>query len=215
MTMNFTCRAKHDDRESWLAGRARGIGGSEAAAAIGMSPWQTTLDLWRLKTGRTAPKDLSGDAFVQQGVKMEPLLRDFFTALHPEYTIEHHPYDMIYQTDRPWLFATLDGEMTTEDGKHGIVEIKTSTPGAKWQEWSDGKMPMHYYVQVLHQLLATGYDFAILFACLYGKDGSMTMKEYEIDRTEVQDDLDWLMQEEEIFWRHVEDGTMPPQKLVI
>ena len=65
-------RLTFETREEWLEGRSIGIGASEAAAAIGMSPWQTTLDLWKLKTGNAQPKDLSGNAAVSQGVKWEP-----------------------------------------------------------------------------------------------------------------------------------------------
>lgn len=225
-------RLHFDDRESWLAGRsAQGIGGSEAAAAIGLSPWMTPLELWRLKTGQTQPKDLSGNAAVEQGVKWEPILRDLFAATHPEHQIEHYPYDMLYQTERPWLFATLDGELyegykhefdSMYDGEYrpqrkGILEIKTATPTGKagWAEWSDGKMKPSYYVQCLHQLLATGYDFVRLFACLFSMDGSYTIKEYEIERSDVQEDLDWLLAEETKFWGYVQRREMPPMPLML
>ena len=202
------------DREAWLGARQRqGIGGSEAAAAIGMSPWMTPTQLWRLKIGADKPKDLSGNAAVAQGVRMEPVLRDFFAATHPEYQIEHNPYDILYQSDRPWLFATLDGELMDEYGRDGILEIKTATPGAKWKEWSDGNMPQNYYIQVLHQLLSTGYAFVCLFACLYSQSGDMTLKTYEIEREDVEDDLAWLLEKESEFWGFVKRGVMPPTPL--
>lgn len=207
-------RIECHNREEWLSARQiQGIGGSEAAAAIGMSPWMTPTQLWRLKIGADNPKDLSGNAAVAQGVRMEPVLRDFFAATHPEYQIEHNPYDILYQSERPWLFATLDGELLDELGRRGILEIKTATPGAKWKEWADGHMPQHYMVQVIHQLLATEYDFVRLFACLYGQNGDMTLREYEIEREDVADDLNWLLRGEEEFWWHVQTGTMPPTPL--
>lgn len=211
-------RLTFENRESWLAGRAVGIGASEAAAAVGMSPWQTPIELWKLKTGQVQPKDLSENAAVQVGVTWEPILRDLFSATHDEYQVNHFAYDILYQSERPWMFATLDGELyEIETGKNGILEIKTATPNGKagWDNWNNGNMPQNYYIQTLHQLLATGFDFVRLFACLFSMDGSYTIKTYEIEREDVKDDMQWLLAEETRFWRYVERGEMPPQRLIL
>jgi predicted phage-related endonuclease len=39
-------------RDEWLTVRKKGIGGSDAAAAIGLNPYQSPLELWMIKTGR-------------------------------------------------------------------------------------------------------------------------------------------------------------------
>ena len=104
-------------REEWLAGRVQGIGASDAAATCGMSPWMTPVELWKLKTGAEQAKDLSDNAAVQLGVRMEPTIRDFFAAMHPEFRVEYHQFDILYQQERPWLFATLDGELIDADGE--------------------------------------------------------------------------------------------------
>ena len=210
-------RISYDDRESWLEGRQRGIGGSEAAAAIGLSPWQTPLGLWRLKLGMDEAKDLSDNAAIAQGVKMEPILRDFFAALHPEYRVEYDPYGILYQEERPWLFATLDGELIDENAKRGILEIKTGTPNGKagWEKWANGAMPQNYYIQTLHELAASGYDFVRLFACLYSQNGDMTIKEYEIEREEVEEDIAWLLEKETEFWDKVQRRVMPATPLIL
>ena len=61
--------------------------------------------------------------------------------------------------------CVIHGELTDSDGRKGILEIKTteirrSLDRKKW----DGQIPDYYYAQIVHQLLATGYDFAILKA---------------------------------------------------
>lgn len=211
-------RIRCEDRESWLQMRGVGIGGSEAAAAIGMSPWQTPLDLWKLKCGIAAPKDLSGNPVVEQGVRMEPILRTFFIALNPQYKLEYYPYDLLFQAERPWLFATLDGELVEESGRRGVLEIKTGTPNGKagWDKWANGNLPENYFIQTLHQLLATDYDFVRLFACLYSANGDMTLKTYEIERADVSGDLEWLMQRETDFWeKNVIGGVMPSMPLTL
>ena len=126
--MGELVRLTFPDRAQWLVGRCRGIGGSEAAAAIGRSPWKTALTLWKEKTGAQAAPDLSGNEAVELGRRMEPAIRDFFMAQYPGYELYYGAYDILYQSDRPWLFATLDGELTeTDTGRKGILEIKTST----------------------------------------------------------------------------------------
>lgn len=204
-------RISFPDRASWLEGRsAQGVGASEAAAVCGMSPWTTKNELWELKRGVRKSKDISDNAEVLRGVNMEGAVRDFFSALHPEFFVVHYPYDLLYQEERPWLFATLDGELLADDGKTGILEIKTASPNgrASWAEW-EGKVPGHYYCQICHQLLASGYAFAILQAALWTRSGDIILREYRFDRTDCEEDITWLLEQEEEFWESVRTGKRP------
>lgn len=188
----------------------QGIGASEAAAVCGMSPWTTKNELWELKRGIRKAKDISDNADVQRGVNMEGAVRDFFSALHPEYRVEHHPYDILFQEERPWLFATLDGELLADGGKTGILEIKTASPNgrAAWSEW-EGKVPDHYYAQICHQLLATGYDFSILQAALWTRSRDILQREYRFDRADCEEDMAWVLEQEAQFWNSVQTGKRP------
>lgn len=203
-------RISFPDRENWLEGRRRGIGGSDAAAVTGFSKWKTTTVLWEEKCNLREVKDISGDEAVQRGVRMEDAIRSFFCASHPELAVEHHAYDILYQSERPWLYATLDGEAADADGRKGILEIKTASPNGKagWAEW-DGAVPQGYYVQILHQLLASGYTFAYLQAALYGRNGDVTLREYSFDRKDCEADLVWLLEKELTFWNCVQQGIRP------
>ena len=203
------------NREEWLAARQiQGIGASEAAAIVGLSPWMSKNELWYIKTGKKIAKDLSGNAAVEQGIRMEGAIRTVFAARHPEFQVEHHAYDILYQTERPWLFATLDGEITESFADSSVkkypLEIKTSTPRGKadWDKWSDGKIPDNYYIQILHQMLATGWEKAYLTAFLYGKE-DIIIREYDFLRKDCEADLDWLLKEETEFYESVESGQKP------
>ena len=212
MALERICPA---NREEWLEARkAQGIGASEAAAIVGLSPWMSKNDLWEIKTGKKIAKDLSGNAAVEQGIRMEGAIRTVFAARHPEFQVEHHAYDILYQTERPWLFATLDGEITESFADSSVkkypLEIKTSTPRGKadWDKWSDGKIPDNYYIQILHQMLATGWDGAYLTAFLYGKE-DITIREYEFWRKDCEADLNWLLKEETAFQESIVSGQKP------
>ena len=84
----------------------------------------------------------------------------------PQFHVDYDEFGMkANEPDCPFIFATLDGELTDQNGRKGILEIKTTEirRSIDWKKWS-GQIPDYYYAQVVHQLLSTGYEFAILKA---------------------------------------------------
>jgi len=213
--MSKLCRTKCKSESDWLETRLKGIGGSEAAAIVGKSSWMSSRDLWELKAGLKAPKDISGNIFVEQGKRMEGAIRELYKAYRPEYKVSYHKYDLLFQKDRPWLFATLDGEITDDKKRKGILEVKTSTPQSHeaWSQW-DCQIPQHYLIQILHQLLATGWDFVDLTALLINKDDDFFVRTYRFERADCEEDLAWLLSKEEAFWESVQNKILPPMTLV-
>ena len=69
-----------NSREEWLDERKKSIGGSDAAACIGMNPWKTNVQLWEEKTGRIEPEDISDKEEVKYGIRMEPVVREIASA---------------------------------------------------------------------------------------------------------------------------------------
>ena len=80
---------QYADRTGWLRGRSGGIGGSDAAAAIGRSPWRTNYELWLIKTGRKQAEDISNSELVRYGTKAEDPLRKLYALDHPYFEIQH------------------------------------------------------------------------------------------------------------------------------
>lgn len=210
-------REKPKTEELWVAARQnRGIGASEAAAIVGASSWMTARDLWAIKCGLKEREDLSGNPLIEQGHRMEGAIRELYKAYHPEYKVTYHPYDLLYQSERPWLFATLDGEITDNKGRHGILEVKTSSPLSKadWDKW-DCQIPRTYEMQVYHQMLATGWDFVDLIACLINSEGDFVVRTYRLERADHEMDLAWLLEKEEAFWQSVQNKALPPMTIVL
>lgn len=217
MNVGKLCREKPKTEELWIQARAdRGIGGSDAAAIVGASPWKTANDLWMEMTGKKEPKDISDDPFVQQGHRMEYAIRELYKAYHPDYKVKHNPYHLLYQSDRPWLFATLDGEVVLPDKRKGCLECKTNTPVGKagWEKW-DCKIPNAYMIQILHEMLASGYDFVDLVALLINQEGDFTVRTYHFDRADHEEDLAWLLDKETAFWQSVQNKAIPPMTLIL
>lgn len=205
------------NREEWLAERKKGIGASDASAILGLSPWKTNVQLWKEKTGRTEPKDIGGKDCVKYGKEAEHYLRELFKLDFPQYLVTYDEFKIIRNAERPFIFATLDGQIEfmckVPVMRYGILEIKTANieGGAKAREWAENQIPQVYYVQVLHQLLATGYDFAILKAQLkygYGDKRIVTIHR-EIERADVEHDFEYLLEKEIEFWGYVERDERP------
>lgn len=209
---------KPNTREEWLALRQKtGIGGSEAGCILGVNKYKSNVELWEEKTGRKASEDISDKPAVVFGKFAEPHLRELLRQDYPQYAVDYHEFYMYVNDRYPFIFATLDGELTDENGRRGILEIKTTTiqNRLQWDEW-EGKIPDSYYAQILHQLAATGWDFAILKAYIrYYVDGEVrvTIRHYRIERADVEDDIEYLIQAESKFWTNVQKNTRPPAML--
>ena len=214
-----TSYIEYDNREDWLAGRTKSIGASEVSAAVGLNPFMSQLELWEIKTGRKKPKDLSNVSRVVFGQNAEGLIRDLYMLEHPEFTLEYHPYRVYFQTELPFLTATLDGELIrVEDGVKGIYEGKTAecTKKQQWENWN-GKVPEHYYTQLCHQLWCAGsdYKFSILNAKIKGLNGDSSLRSYEYNRDIMKADIEWLVTEAEKFWYYVKEDKRPPISLTL
>ena len=199
----------------WLKARLSGIGASEASAVIGCNPYMSNQELWRIKTKRKKAADISSNPHVAYGHAAEAPIRDLFRLDYPQFEVAYNgAFDMVFSKEYPWLFATLDGRLIEkETGRHGILEIKTTEilRSMAKEKWRDG-VPQNYYVQLLHQLLATGWDFAVLHAQLKRVwDGEIKTerRSYFVERSDVQDDLDFLLEEEIKFWDCVKEDREP------
>ncbi len=202
------------NREEWLKIRRRGIGGSDAGSAVGMNRYKSNVQLWREKTGREFPEDISDKPAVKFGKQAEKHLREIYKLENPENVVKYSEFGMYFSESMPFMFATLDGEITTPDGLRGILEIKTTTiqNTRQWDEWDD-RIPDSYYIQVLHQLACTGFDFAVVMAYIrYTKDGEprSQIRHYPIERQQVLTDIEWLMEKEKTFWKYVVENRTPP-----
>lgn len=214
MTKEVFSFADYGSEAEWIRGRERGIGGSDASAVVGMNPYKTNLDLFEEKIGRVIPEDISGKEFVIYGKKAEDHIRELFAMEYPQYKVEHHDFRILKNNEYPFMQASLDGELTDPDGRCGVLEIKTTNilQSMQREKWND-RIPDNYYIQILHYLLVTGFEFAKLRARLISKwqdEVRVTERTYHIERKEVEDDIEYLKNEEIKFWGFVESGRKPP-----
>ena len=214
MSVEMTILKSHED---WLANRTKGLGGSDISAVIGMNPYKSNLDLWLEKTGQIEPEDISDNPFVKYGNDAEYHLRELFKLDFPEYSVSYEANNSFFNDKYPFARASLDGWLTDENGRKGILEIKTTEilQSQQKEKWNK-QIPQNYYCQVLFYMAVLEADFAILKAQLKTVfDGVpyLQTKHYPIERADVEADIQYLMQEGERFWQHVQSGKQPPLRL--
>ena len=205
------------DRDEWLKNRMNGLGGSEISAVIGCNPYLDNIELWKRKTGQVEAEDISDKPYVQYGNQAERHLRGLFRLDYPQYKVEYVENNSFKNDKYSWALASLDGWLTDENGRTGILEIKTTNilQSMQKEKWNNA-IPQNYYCQVLFYMAVLEADFAVLKAQLKSEfDGEIYIqtKHYKIERADVQEDIDYLMSEGENFWRYVKSGKMPPLRL--
>ncbi len=192
------------DRKSWLSIRQSGIGSSDAAAAVGLHPYKSPLELWMEKTGRQFDdkQPSRGEILTSPlhwGQVLEPLVADHY-AQHTGYRVQR-VNAILQHTEHPWMLANLDREIVGNDQVQ-ILECKTAgIYGAKL--WKEG-VPEYVQLQVMHQLAVTGQQAADVAVLLGGHE----LQIHRIERDEAM--IDQLIALEAKFWEYVEHDTPPP-----
>lgn len=202
-----------ESREEWLAARTGRIGGSDAAAILGLNPYKDNVQLWEEKAGLRQQEDISDKPYVKYGTQAEMHLRGLFRLDFPEYQIFYQEGNMWFNDRFPFAHASLDGWLVDQQGRKGILEIKTTNilQSMQKEKWK-GRIPDNYYIQLLHYFMVTEFDFAILKAQLkydYGGDIVLHTRHYMIERSDVEADIQYLQKSEMTFWKQLQAGQKP------
>ena len=186
-------------REQWLAIRKLGIGSSDAAVAVGLSPYKCPLSLWLEKTGRKESEDISHKEAVLWGIELEPVLAQVY-AKRTGYRVRR-VNAVLQHPEHLFMLANLDREVVGHPDGPGILEIKTASYHSAPQ-WEEG-VPVAYQCQVLHQLAVTGHAWAEVAVLIGGQD----FRIYRIERDD--DKIADLIQREAQFWSCVTEDLQP------
>lgn len=203
-----------NSRDEWLKNRNKGIGGSEVSAIVGCNPYMDNVTLWEIKTGRRQADDISDKPYVRYGTQAEEHLRALFALDFPEYKVMYEENNSFTNDKYQFAQASLDGWLLDGKGRTGILEIKTTEiiRAGQRDKWKD-RIPMNYYCQVCFYMAVMEAEFAVLKAQLKTAfDGDMCLetRHYHIERSDVQEDIDYLMQKGAEFWEYVKSDTRPP-----
>ena len=182
------------------------MGGSDAAAGLGMDRWTTPVELWMEKIGQPtnlAPHEDEDNLPADLGQDMEDWVAQRY-ATRENIKLRRVNRELTHPT-LPWMVGHIDRKI---EGQQTGVEIKVTQ---RWQDWGKkpDKFPVGYYLQCLHYMIVSGYSKWVLVALILNGQRS-EMLSYEIQPPpEV---LDSVVEREQTFWKHVEDRTPPPPR---
>ena len=198
---------KPKNRAEWLKAREDGIGASEVAAVLGLSPWETPFSLWLRKTGQVPPLEEN------QAMKLGHLLEPVVVSLWEEATgwraVKASAKDIIYQDpEHPWRKVTPDriAYEIDENGKKGkcLLEIKSSQ-----KDFEPDDLPVYYICQCQYQMHVTGIHACYLCWLVRGLNFGYARIEYDKEFAE------FLVSKVDAFYQENVKGNKEPELISV
>lgn len=193
-------------REEWLAYRRQGLGGSDAASVLGISPFRTAMDLYYDKRNLPIEDDEGNWVAMEVGTLLEDLVARIFAKktglkIYRRKCMFQHPA-------HPWMLADLDFLVEMPDGSTAILECKTTNYNARDKWEYDGKpiVPVYYESQGRHYMAVMNLN-RVYYCCLYGNNEDEAIIR-RIDR-DMSYEMELIMLEQD-FWENNVLAKSPP-----
>ncbi|MDH3466209.1 MAG: YqaJ viral recombinase family protein [Gammaproteobacteria bacterium] len=183
-----------------LEARKKGLGGSDIAVILGLSPWKTPTELYLEKRGELEPEDISDKEIIHFGHVLEDVVAQEY-ARRNDVKVERRN-KMITHPDHEFMLANIDRKVVGE--KKGL-ECKTADRFTmhKWGEQGSEDIPDYYRTQVEWYMQVTGYpewDLAVLI-------GGNTYRDYHIEADKELQEV--IYEHAAKFWDRVKRGIAP------
>ena len=200
-----------EQRQAWLIERQKGIGGSDAAAACGLSPWNTRYGLYLDKTMPILGDEIEREEFMW-GHLLEPIIRQRFCDLHDVRILE--PSGPIIHPEHDFMRCNPDGLIFKDDAKASVsndsldvpkmVRTKQFAATLQIKNWGHGKdqwgepgtaeIPEQYMLQVQHEIECCQVEAAYVAILFHGNE----YREYFVPRNDEL--IETLIEVEAEFW---------------
>lgn len=181
-----------------LEARKRGVGGSDAAAALGLSKWKTARQLYAEKRGEIT-LDIYDEEAIWWGNALEPIVRQRY-AEKTGYTVRL-PEKTLWHPVHTFMCAHIDGFV--DDPRRGY-EGKTAFRSTGWGEQDTDQIPTEYLIQVQHYMIVSDmpvFDVAVLIGRKFAY--------YEVPAPDAEL-REMIIEGERDFMRRVREGDPPP-----
>ena len=203
------------NHEKFLAGRKKGIGGSDVAAILGFSPYKSPYQLWLDKTGRSERSESQSES-AHFGHLLEDVVAKEYSRragvkvqrVTQQLSLPDHPW-AIGNIDRAIINPEISGNVRFKDGKlttDRLLECKTASEylAKLFGEEGSDQVPDYYLTQCLWYLLLSGCEFIDLAVLIGGNKFRM----YRIERDE--DLIDSIFRQVKAFWFNHVVADVPP-----
>lgn len=180
----------------WHDLRNTGIGGSEIAAIMGLSPWDSAFSLWHRKRGHVEPKPSTAE--MSWGHRHEDTIARWYRDVNPGVRVART--GTWRNLERPYQLANPDRLLSGRK----ILEVKTDRSGDGWGAQHTDEIPVYYRAQALWYLDVLGWDTADIAVLIGLSDARIYTVRWNADEVGV------IRKAAEDFWQSVQTGVQPP-----
>lgn len=181
----------------WVEARREAVNGSEIAAILGLSPFESRFSLWHRKAG-TIADEVEQQPQMYWGNRLESVVRDEFNQRHGR---DFRPLGLFRHHERTWQGGGPDG-IDVENGE--LLEVKTSPFGEGWGPDGTDEIPVYYRAQCLWYLDVFGFEVCHVAVLISGYD----YREYRV--TYSPSEIEVMRAAAREFLDDLEAGRMPP-----
>lgn len=183
-------------REQWLELRKKGIGGSDAAAIIGLDRWRSAFDVYADKTG--LKPEIEDNEAMRQGRDLEDYVASRFCEATDKKVRRRNA--ILQHPEHTFMTANIDRWVV---GENAGLECKTTSVLNRCK-FSQGEFPPNYYVQCVHYMAVTGAERWYLAVLVLNK----AFHVFTIERDE--NEIAALIEAEKHFWTNHIMKQIPP-----
>ena len=183
-------------REQWLELRRQGIGGSDAAAIVGLDRYRSPFDVYADKLGLRP--EIPDNEAMRQGRDLEQYVAERFMESTGKRVRRRNA--MLQHPEHPFMLANIDRWVI---GENAGLECKT-TSVLNRTKFSQGEFPPNYYVQCVHYMAVTGAERWYLAVLVLNK----AFYVFTIERDEAE--INALIEAEKDLWENHVLKQIPP-----
>jgi len=196
MPVQVLAKALDMRKDEWLELRRQGIGGSDAAAIVGLDRYKSAFDVYADKIW--LKKEQPDNEAMRQGRDLEEYVASRFCEqtgkkVRRRNAILQHP-------EHHWMLGNIDRWVV---GENAGLECKT-TSVLNRAKFSQGEFPPNYYVQCVHYMAVTGAERWYLAVLVLNKGFHV----FTIERDDVE--IQALIEAEKDFWGNHVLKQIPP-----
>ena len=196
MSAQVLVKTLNIDRNEWLEYRRKGVGGSDAAAIIGLDRYRSPFDVYADKLGLRP--EIPDNEAMRQGRDLEQYVAERFMEATGKKVRRRNA--VLQHPEHHWMLANIDRWVV---GENAGLECKTTSVLNRCK-FSQGEFPPNYYVQCVHYMAVTGAERWYLAVLVLNK--AFHVFTIERDEAEVQA----LIAAEKDFWENHVLKQIPP-----
>lgn len=189
-----------ENKQKWLELRTKDITSTEVSALFGLSPYMTKFELWHRKK-RGDVVELSENKRMFWGTKLQDAIAG---AIAEKQGWNVRRMDEYIRDPELRAGSSFDFSIN-EDGLLEIKNVDGLQYKEKWNIDDEGNIeaPLHIEMQVQHQLMVSGREYAYIGALIGGNDEKLIpRKRDEIVISEIRKAI-------KEFWKSVEENKPP------